>query len=95
MIKVWLLLLLIAVFTVVTSTAVHELTHQYKFSEIDQICFLGDDRIGDGINSAGGWVKAKSYINPGETIPLIATVSYGTITMISLIVIFKKEMEAN
>ena len=86
-----ILFLLIGFFVLVTTNVVHELMHQYNPSEIDQICFFGFERDGSILNSAIGWVKADSYWNYGETIPVIVSIIYLIITTTSLFIIFRED----
>ncbi len=90
--KQTILIFLITFFVLISSVVVHELTHQYKFEEINQMCFFGYDGSGIGLESAFGWVKADSYAYPGETVPIIVMVSYATIMTLILFFTFKKDL---
>ncbi len=91
--KLIILWVLIIFFIVITSTVVHELVHQYKFSEIDEICFFGYEREDSFLNSGFGWVKADSYWHYEEKIPTIVSFTYMFIATITLVfIVFRKEL---
>ncbi|KKM25288.1 hypothetical protein LCGC14_1596550 [marine sediment metagenome] len=92
MIKQIILFALILVFGIVASTIVHELFHQYKFSEINEICFFGYISDDEFMNSAIGWNAADNYWHLEEKIPTIAGLITAAVIAIVLAFLFRKEL---
>ena len=92
MLSKMIIYLLILFFVIVLSTVVHELTHQYDFNKIEQVCFFGYEKEEELLNSAFGWNKATEYWHRDEKLPIITTFSYIIISTILLLILLKKEL---
>ena len=88
-----ILFFLIFFFIIVSATVIHELVHQYKFSEINEVCFFGYSKEeGSVLESSFGWNKADSYWYREEKIPrTIGFVYIGFVTL-TLTFVFRKEL---
>ncbi len=77
---------------IVFGNAAHEMFHQYDFSKIEEVCFLGYEREDGIMNSGVAWILAKDYWHYEEKIPVRAGIVTVIITTIILGLIFRKDL---